>query len=53
MRTDIPAMLLPIQKLSSYNISGLDAIIKEVQNTNVNIKTIKLGEDGSAKESFV
>lgn len=43
--------VLEDQKLASYNISGLDEIIKEVQNTRVRIKTIKLGDDGSEKES--
>nr|WP_321450364.1 ABC transporter permease [uncultured Carboxylicivirga sp.] len=43
--------LVEDQKLTSYNISGLDAIIKEVNNVRIDVKTIKLGEDGSEKES--
>jgi len=43
--------ILEEKKLSSYNISGLDAIIQEVNNVRVHVKTIKLGEDGSEKES--
>ena len=43
--------ILEEKKLSSYNISGLDDIIKEVNNVRVKVKTIKLGEDGSEKES--
>lgn len=43
--------ILEEKKLASYNISGLDEIIKEVNNTRIKVKTIKLSEDGSEKES--
>ena len=39
------------EKLDSYKIDGLDAIIKEIHDVRVQVKTIKLGEDGSEKES--
>ena len=39
------------EKLSSYQIDGLDGIIKEINAVRVKVKTIKLGEDGSEKES--
>jgi len=39
------------EKLNSYRIDGLDAIIKEIHDVRVQVKTIKLGEDGSETES--
>ncbi|MCU4173712.1 ABC transporter permease [Carboxylicivirga sp. N1Y90] len=39
------------EKLESYQIDGLDAIIEDVHNVDIDIKTIKLGDDGSEKES--
>ncbi len=39
------------EKLSSYRIDGLDAIIKDIHDVSVHVKTIKLGEDGSETES--
>ncbi len=39
------------EKLASYRIDGLDAIISEINNVRVRVKTIKLSEDGSEKES--
>jgi ABC-2 type transport system permease protein len=42
---------LETEKLNSYQIDGLDAIIKEIHNVDVKLKTIKLAEDGSEKES--
>ncbi len=39
------------EKLNSYQIDGLDAIIKEINKVDVDLKTIKLAEDGSEKES--
>ena len=39
------------EKLASYKIDGLDAIIKDINAVRVNVKTIKLSEDGSEKES--
>lgn len=44
-------MHLETEKLNSYQIDGLDAIIKEIHNVDVKLKTIKLAEDGSEKES--
>ncbi|TRX72287.1 ABC transporter permease [Carboxylicivirga sp. M1479] len=39
------------EKLNSYKIDGLDAIISDINDVNVKLKTIKLSEDGSEKES--
>ena len=39
------------EKLESFNISGLDEIIKNINNTTVNISTIQIGEKGTEKES--
>jgi len=39
------------EKLNSYRIDGLDAIIKDIHDVRVQVKTIKLGEDGSETES--
>ncbi|WP_430810661.1 MULTISPECIES: ABC transporter permease [unclassified Carboxylicivirga] len=39
------------EKLGSYQIDGLDNIIKEINNVKIDLKTIKLAEDGSEKES--
>ncbi|MCT4645637.1 MAG: ABC transporter permease [Carboxylicivirga sp.] len=39
------------EKLASYDIDGLDAIIKEVNAVKVKVKTIKLGDDGTETES--
>ncbi|MCT4588578.1 MAG: ABC transporter permease [Carboxylicivirga sp.] len=39
------------EKLASYDIDGLDAIIKEVNAVKVSVKTIKLGDDGTETES--
>jgi ABC-2 type transport system permease protein len=39
------------EKLASYEIEGLDGIIKDINAVRVKVKTIKLGEDGSEKES--
>jgi ABC-2 type transport system permease protein len=41
------------ERLESYQIEGLADIIKNVRNTKVEISTIKLGEDGTEKESSV
>ncbi|SMO66849.1 ABC-2 type transport system permease protein [Saccharicrinis carchari] len=38
-------------KLESYNIEGLDSKIKEINNLRVSIKTIRLDEDGTEKQS--
>ncbi len=42
---------LETEKLNSYQISGLDGIIKEIHDVKVNVKTIKLSDDGTEKES--
>ncbi len=39
------------EKLESFNISGLDEIIKNINNTTVHVSTIQLGEKGTEKES--
>ena len=39
------------EKLKSFDIEGLDAIMKEMSNVDVNISTIKLGDDGTEKQS--
>lgn len=39
------------EKLNSYQIDGLDAIIKDIHSVDIKLKTIKLSEDGSEKES--
>ncbi len=39
------------EKLNSYKIDGLDAIIKDIHDINIKLKTIKLAEDGTEKES--
>jgi len=39
------------QKLNSYQIDGLDAIIKNIHDVRVNIKTIKVSKDGEETES--
>ncbi|WP_430814598.1 ABC transporter permease [Carboxylicivirga sp. RSCT41] len=39
------------EKLASYQIEGLDGIIKDINAVRVKVKTIKLGDDGSEKES--
>jgi ABC-2 type transport system permease protein len=39
------------EKLESFNIDGLDTIIKNINNTKVHISTIQLGKEGSEKES--
>ena len=39
------------KKLESFDIEGLDAKIKEINNLRVNVKTIRLDEDGSEKQS--
>jgi ABC-2 type transport system permease protein len=41
------------ERLESYEIEGLADIIKNVRNAKVEISTIKLGEDGTEKESSV
>ncbi len=38
-------------KLKSFNIEGLDSKIEEINNLHVNIKTVRLDEDGSEKQS--
>ncbi|WP_066633718.1 ABC transporter permease [Labilibacter marinus] len=38
-------------KLKSYDIEGLDEKIKEINNLKINLKTIRLDEDGSEKQS--
>lgn len=40
------------ERLNSYNIAGLDDIIKNIHDVNVDVSIIKLGDDGSQKESF-
>ncbi|WP_439181655.1 ABC transporter permease [Carboxylicivirga taeanensis] len=42
---------LETEKLNSYQIDGLDAIIKDIHNVDIQLKTIKLDEDGTEKES--
>lgn len=39
------------EKMESYKIDGLDAIIKQIHSVKVNVKTIKIGDDGTEKES--
>ena len=39
------------QKLNSYQIDGLDAIIKNIHDVRVNVKTIKISKDGEETES--
>lgn len=39
------------EKLKSFDIEGLDAIMKEMSNVHVDISTIKLGDDGTEKQS--
>ncbi|MBR8536602.1 ABC transporter permease [Carboxylicivirga sediminis] len=39
------------EKLNSYQIDGLDAIVKDIYSVDIKLKTIKLSEDGSEKES--
>jgi len=39
------------QKLNSYQIDGLDAIIKNIHDVRVNVKTIKVSKDGEETES--
>ncbi len=39
------------ERLNSYEIEGLGAIIKEIKNAKVDLITIKLEDDGSEKES--
>ena len=39
------------QKLNSFEMEGLDEIIQAIHEVNINLTTIKLGEDGSEKES--
>ena len=40
------------ERLDSYNIDGLEEIIKNIHDVDVNVSLIKLGDDGSQKESF-
>ncbi len=40
------------ERLNSYQIDGLDEIIKNIHNVNVDVSIITLGDDGSQKESF-
>ncbi len=39
------------EKLKSFEIEGLDNIMEEMSRVNVNISTIKLGQDGTEKQS--
>lgn len=39
------------EKLSSFNIEGLDDKIKEINNVKVDITTIRLDDDGTEKQS--
>ncbi len=39
------------EKLESFNIDGLNEIISKINDITVHISTIKLGDDGSEKES--
>ncbi|TAJ12259.1 ABC transporter permease [Marinilabiliaceae bacterium JC017] len=41
------------ERLESYRIDGLQEIINHINDVNVQVATIKLGEDGSQKESSV
>jgi len=38
------------EKLNSYQIDGLDAIIKDIHNVRIDVKTIIIGEDGEETE---
>ncbi|TLX77611.1 ABC transporter permease [Labilibacter sediminis] len=42
---------LRTEKLSSYNIEGLDEKIKEINKVKVKINTIRLDDDGTEKQS--
>jgi len=42
---------LRAQKLNSFEMEGLDDIIGAINQVGINLTTIKLGEDGSEKES--
>ncbi|HBG87043.1 MAG TPA: ABC transporter permease, partial [Marinilabiliaceae bacterium] len=39
------------EKLGSYEMAGLDQIIDDINKVNINLTTIKLGDDGSENES--
>ncbi len=39
------------EKLKSFELEGLDQIMGEINNVRVNITTLKLGQDGTEKES--
>lgn len=39
------------EKLGSYEMDGLDQIIDDINKVNINLTTIKLGDDGSENES--
>lgn len=45
--------LLQQEKVDTYNISNLKDIINDIQESHVEISTIKLGDDGAAQESSV
>lgn len=38
-------------KLTSYDISGLDKIIDDLENIDLKISTVKIGDDGTEKQS--
>ncbi|MGQ1890722.1 ABC transporter permease [Thermophagus sp. OGC60D27] len=38
-------------KLLSYNVSGLEDIMSDLEGINVEISTVKIGDDGSEKQS--
>lgn len=42
---------LSAEKLKTFQIAGLDSIMSEMDKVNVNISTIKLGDDGTEKQS--
>lgn len=39
------------QKLQTYKMEGLESILSEINQINIEIPTVKIGEDGSEKQS--
>lgn len=39
------------QKLQAYKVEGLESILSEINQINIEIPTVKIGEDGSEKQS--
>ncbi len=39
------------QKLQTYKVEGLESILSEINQINIEIPTVKIGEDGSEKQS--